>query len=83
MTHDERRIWMKLSRGIEEKLSADKPLGRDQLESYWRLRHVDPLIQMRWEAETKVESCSDGYGIGTIIFPNGNQLRFEGVRLCR
>jgi len=79
MTHDDLRIWMKLSRGI---LTADKPPGKDQLESYWRLRHIDPLIQMRWEAETKVQPCTDGVGFGTIIFPNGSQRRFEGRYVC-
>lgn len=79
MTNEERELWLKLAQGIEEKIMASKPLPQGQLERYWALRRVDPLIQMKWEAATVVDPATSGKG--QIIFPNGNRLNFNGVRV--
>ena len=78
MSNDERKLWLKLSQGIEEKILQSKPLPQSQLERYWALRRVDPLIQMKWEAAVQVEPASNG-NQGTIKFPNGNRATFNGV----
>jgi hypothetical protein len=75
MTGEERKLWIRLAQGIEEKIVANKPLSGTQLKSYWRLRRVDPLIQMKWDAAT----ASDGAGL--LLFPNGNQLFYETIRV--
>jgi hypothetical protein len=80
MTNAERKLWLKLSEGISEKILASRPIPSSQLVKYWNLRRVDPMIQMKWEAETKVLAAPDG-GIGIVQFPNGNTVKFNSVRI--
>jgi len=76
MTNAERKLWLKLSEGIHDKIISSRPLSDAQLQGYWKLRHIDPMIRMRWEAEIKVEPASNG-GVGYVVFPNGNRLMFQ------
>jgi hypothetical protein len=80
MTNAERKLWLKLAESIHEKILSSRPLSDHQLQGYWKLRHIDPIIKMRWDAETKVLAAPEG-GVGVIQFPNGNTLHFQSRQL--
>jgi hypothetical protein len=64
-------MWLKFAELIERKLLANQPVDNKKLRAYWNRRHVDPMIQMRWEAAT----ISDP-NTRTITWPNGRTQHY-------
>jgi len=69
---------MTFAERIENKMATGKPVKDFDRFRYWHLRHTNPMIRFKWEAEISAHPSGDG--LGMIEWPDGRTTYYAMPR---